>query len=180
MKATTFHTLAAIAVTFSVGAVAATMQPGPMPSTMAASSAAASDTLVSPGSDSFLDQPTTPGSWFYRQVPGQTRAVFGSDPDDATFMMFCDIETRDVILVRADNAAMARPTRIRTETRERLLTMAPPQPESRLITARLAASDPLLDAMAITKGRFAVETDGLASLYIPSWVEVTRVIEDCR
>lgn len=44
----------------------------------------------------------------------------------------------------------------------------------------LAARDPLLDAMAFSRGRFAVEVPGSAPLYIPSWAEVSRVIEDCR
>jgi hypothetical protein len=42
------------------------------------------------------------------------------------------------------------------------------------------AQDPLLDAMAFSKGRFAVESAGLATLYVPPYPEVTRVIEDCR
>ncbi len=48
------------------------------------------------------------------------------------------------------------------------------------IAARVAANDPLLDAMAFSKGRFAVEVAGLPTLYVPSYPEVTRVIEDCR
>jgi hypothetical protein len=34
--------------------------------------------------------------------------------------------------------------------------------------------------MALSKGRFAVEVDGEAPLYLPSYAEVSRVIEDCR
>ena len=33
---------------------------------------------------------------------------------------------------------------------------------------------------AFSKGRFAIETPGLATLYVPSYPEITRVIEDCR
>ncbi|MDG2003332.1 MAG: hypothetical protein P8J20_08375 [Novosphingobium sp.] len=49
-----------------------------------------------------------------------------------------------------------------------------------MIAVTLPASDPLLDAMAFSRGRFAVETAGLPTLYVPSWPEVSRVIEDCR
>ncbi len=49
-----------------------------------------------------------------------------------------------------------------------------------LLAITLNARDPLFDAMAISKGRFAVEVGGEATLYVPSWPEVTRVIEDCR
>jgi len=48
------------------------------------------------------------------------------------------------------------------------------------LAVSLAARDPLLDAMAFSRGRFAVETAGLPTLYVPSWTEVSRVIEDCR
>ena len=48
------------------------------------------------------------------------------------------------------------------------------------ISTALSPTDALLDAMAFSKGRFAVEVPGLPTLYIPSYPEVTRVIEDCR
>ncbi len=70
--------------------------------------------------------------------------------------------------------------RIRTETTARSILANPVPGQSNLIAVRLRGSDPLLDAMAITKGRFAVETGGLQTLYLPAWAEVTRVIEDCR
>ncbi|MDX1704632.1 MAG: hypothetical protein R3235_10110, partial [Altererythrobacter ishigakiensis] len=62
---------------------------------------------------------------------------------------------------------------------ERLLN-ASEVPGYGLVAANLPANDPLLDAMAITKGRFAIEVEGMEPLYIPAWAEVTRVIEDCR
>jgi hypothetical protein len=43
-----------------------------------------------------------------------------------------------------------------------------------------AAGDGALDQIAFSRGRFAVEAPGLASLIVPAWPEVTRVIEDCR
>jgi hypothetical protein len=44
---------------------------------------------------------------------------------------------------------------------------------------RLQANDPLLDAIAFSRGRFMV-TGGGATLAIPSWPEAARSIEDCR
>jgi hypothetical protein len=44
----------------------------------------------------------------------------------------------------------------------------------------LTARDPLLDAMAFSRGRFALEAAGLETLYLPAWPELSRVIEDCR
>lgn len=52
---------------------------------------------------------------------------------------------------------------------------------SRLIPgATLPASDSFLDAIAFNRGRFMVEATGVAPLYLPSWPEVSRVVEDCR
>lgn len=70
--------------------------------------------------------------------------------------------------------------RIRTETTERLLTASPSSDGRPLLIVELGAQDRLLDAMAFSRGRFAVETGGLPTLYLPAWAEVTRVIEDCR
>jgi hypothetical protein len=44
----------------------------------------------------------------------------------------------------------------------------------------LPARDPLLDAIAFSRGRFAVAVPGEPTLYVPSWTEISRVIEDCR
>ena len=49
-----------------------------------------------------------------------------------------------------------------------------------MLTAEIPAKDPLLDAMAFSRGRFAIMLDGQAPLIVPSWVEVTRVVEACR
>lgn len=49
-----------------------------------------------------------------------------------------------------------------------------------VIAVTFPARDPLLDAMAFSRGRFAIETLGLPTLYVPSWPEVSRVVEDCR
>ncbi len=69
---------------------------------------------------------------------------------------------------------------IRTETSDRAVPAQQAGTGLSMLAATLPAADPLLAAMAFSKGRFAVETQGLATLYIPSWPEVTRVIEDCR
>ena len=46
--------------------------------------------------------------------------------------------------------------------------------------AALAATDPWLDAMAFSRGRFTVGVAGLDLLVIPAWPELARVVEDCR
>ena len=44
----------------------------------------------------------------------------------------------------------------------------------------ISARDPLLDAMAFSKGRFAALVSGGPGYYLPAWPEVTRVVEECR
>ena len=53
-------------------------------------------------------------------------------------------------------------------------------PVAGALAVTLDARDPLLDAMAFSRGRFAIEVAGQPALYLPSWSEVGRVIEDCR
>ena len=51
---------------------------------------------------------------------------------------------------------------------------------ARTVSGTLPASDPLIDAMGYSRGRFIVETPGAPPLVIPAWAEVLRVAEDCR
>ena len=107
--------------------------------------------------------------------------------------MRCDPDRQEVTLAHrstGDEPAQAT-LAIQTETvMQPLAARRAEEDGASRLTATLAASDPLLDAMAITKGRFAValldthtdggEAGGGAMLYLPAWVEVSRVIEDCR
>lgn len=129
----------------------------------------------------WLDAPQTPGDWAYVSETEASFAYFEdtANPDDIRFMLRCDRVTRQVMLARGSPAPGEVMMRIRTETRDQLLT-AEPVPMTGLVAVSLSANDPLLDAMAVTKGRFAVEVEGMQPLYIPAWAEVTRVIEDCR
>ena len=42
------------------------------------------------------------------------------------------------------------------------------------------ALDPLLDAVAFSRGRAAFSDSGQPTLVVPSWAEAARVVEDCR
>ena len=121
----------------------------------------------------WLDAPQTPGDWFY----SGSAAAFGANPSSAIFVMRCDRASRTVTLGRASRQAAGQAMRVHTETTSRQLTATP---RAGLLAADVPAADALLDAMAISKGRFAIETGGETTLYLPSWPEATRVIEDCR
>jgi hypothetical protein len=40
--------------------------------------------------------------------------------------------------------------------------------------------DPLLDAMAMSRGRVAVGVAGQPATVAPAWGEISRVVEECR
>ena len=128
----------------------------------------------------FLDQPQTPGDWRYEGDGLSTVAQFGAGEETA-FAVFCDLETRMIGLDRTlgQPGGAPRPITIATETAIRAVEASVQDKTPRLV-AMLAPDDPLLDAMAITKGRFAVAAPGEPTLYLPAWAEVSRVIEDCR
>jgi hypothetical protein len=44
----------------------------------------------------------------------------------------------------------------------------------------MSPNDPLLDAIAFSRGRFVIEQSGRAPLVLPPHAEIGRVIENCR
>ena len=106
--------------------------------------------------------PLTPGQWTYAASATGSEARYG-----AAFSLRCDRATRTVIISRPGAA----PT---------VLTIATDSVTRNLpVGGRLLAHDPLLDAIAFSRGRFLV-SEGGATLAIPTWPEAARSIEDCR
>ena len=119
------------------------------------------------------EAPLSAGDWTYRDESGASSATFASAAG-ASFVMRCE-PTREISLTRT--GVQGGPFVIRTTFGERSLA-ASDQPAG--LTARLAASDPLLDQMVFSRGRFAVESSGAPRLILPAWPEPAHVIEDCR
>ncbi|OGS58641.1 MAG: hypothetical protein A3J40_10805 [Erythrobacter sp. RIFCSPHIGHO2_12_FULL_63_10] len=136
--------------------------------------------VIAPPSANWIDAPATPGDWGYRATPGGSQALFGLGETEAEFMIECNRAAGRITLVRVDEASGPVPMQILTQTQSKILTATPDGGDLPTVSAQLSARDPLLDAMAISKGRFAVEVSGMQTLYLPAWAEVTRVIEDCR
>ena len=114
------------------------------------------------------EQPLNAGSSSWRSVPGGSEALF-LDPRGVQLTVRCTLATRRVALVRAGVNPAAR-LRVTTTSSERVL---PPG-------NAVLANDPLLDALAFSRGRVAVSVTGAAPLIVPAWPEVARAIEDCR
>ena len=136
--------------------------------------------IPTPTYENWMDAPATPGDWSYSSQPAESLATFGPSRDEPLLMLRCDRTTRRVGLARVGEAPGPVQLRILAETAERTMTATPFPGQMDLLVAEFAAADPLLDAIAFSKGRFAVEAGGQAPLFLPAWPEVTRVIEDCR
>lgn len=72
------------------------------------------------------------------------------------------------------------PVTVTTTSTARALTGRPLAGPQGALVVVLPVRDALLDAIVFSRGRFAVEARGLATVYAPTWPEVARVIDDCR
>lgn len=133
--------------------------------------------LPSPTYDNWMDAPATPGDWRYQASGPASQATFAAGPGPGPLTIVCDLATRRVGIARAGGATGPVQMRIRSESADRLVEA---RPQANGLLAEFAASDPILDALAFSKGRFAIETAGAETLYLPAYPEVSRVIEDCR
>jgi hypothetical protein len=101
------------------------------------------------------------GDWRYARTVGGSSAQFGS----GALAFECRPGQGD-ILVRTPDASG--PMTLRASTTARTIAAQDG-------VVRLSASDPILDALAFSRGKF-----GVGSRWYPAWPELTRVIEDCR
>ncbi len=130
--------------------------------------------------DSWADVPQTAGQWRYEVNGNGPIAAFIGAQGASEFVMSCDRPRGVINLARAGTSRSARMMTVRSETATRTFQAAPAEQTNPYLQTSIAANDPLLDAMALSKGRIAVEAEGLPPLYLPTWAEVSRVIEDCR
>ncbi len=128
-----------------------------------------------PPSSDWRDWPAAAGNWTYRSDARGSVASFGLRTDAPEFTLRCDGATRQIRLSRRGVTAGA--ITLRTSTTLRALTA---RAEGGEMVVTLAATDPILDAMGYSRGRFVVEMPPLAPLVVPTWAEVQRVVEDCR
>lgn len=91
----------------------------------------------------------------------------------------CDVENRRITLSREASAPGAGLV-IRTSSMTKTLAATAPDSNSTYLTANITTTDPILDAMAFSRGRVLVEMEGQPPAILPSWAEIARVVEDCR
>lgn len=123
--------------------------------------------------------PVLDGEWAYRAaVAGQNAtADFHTSDGEHLLEIRCEPEDGGVVISAANNSNDAAQILFRTETQSRIVTG---ETSEGWISTSFAAGDDLLDAIAFSHSRFAVEVEGDASYILPTRPEITRIIEDCR
>lgn len=129
----------------------------------------------------WTDRNATPGDWSYRAEGGASIASFGPG-GTAMFVMRCDRAARRITLSRPGTLDTGRSAQLVLHSTAGMasypLANIPGTPA--MVGATLAGTDPFLDKLVYTRGRFLVRTEGAADLVLPAWAEVSRIVEDCR
>jgi hypothetical protein len=122
--------------------------------------------------------PLTAGSWAYRTAVDGSEAVFTDARVTPRITVKCSRAARVVTLTLASPVPGSAITLATTDT-QRVLP-ASFNAQSSQIIAQIAGNDAVLDALAFSRGRFALSVAGSAALVVPASPEVARSIEDCR
>jgi hypothetical protein len=126
----------------------------------------------------FSTAPLAPGSWRYGPAPSGSAASFVDATGTSRLVIQCNRSTRQVSISRISTSA-APSLQLWTDSAARTLP-ARFEPNAYRVTAELAASDALLDAIAFSRGRIAASMSGALPLVVPIWAEPARAIQDCR
>lgn len=125
------------------------------------------------------DWPLTAGAWRYQQEGASSSASFGVLGAVPVLTMRCEMSSRQIVFVHSAARAAGQMTVRTTFGATRWPLQASPANPAQFVAVR-AGSDATLDQIAFSRGRFLIEVPGAAPLVLPTWAEITRVIEDCR
>lgn len=109
--------------------------------------------------------PLAGGSWTYRATPAGSEALF-ENAGSAVLVVRCDRASRSIIVGGSMPGAA--------------VTIATTSAQKGSANGVFAANDPILDALAFSRGRFAVRFSSGSQVVVPAWPEPARSIEDCR
>lgn len=153
--------------------------PSPTPSSTPRLAPSPQRTSIAPPSN-WRDAELTFGNWSYRAAKAKSVATYGPPGEDPLVALRCDQAAGRIVLFRAGSASGDLPLSVITTNASRAFTASAQgglNPSRAII---LMPRDSILDAIAFSRGRFAIEVRGLPTLTVPAWPEVARVIEDCR
>jgi len=121
------------------------------------------------------DLPLTPGAWRWSLSGGISQAQYGVEGAAPHIIMAC--QNGQVRLTMPGIAAGGGVVQITTAT---MVRQASAQSDSAGAALTLPGNDRLLDAIALTRGRWQVEVATHAPLLLPADASASRVVEDCR
>ncbi|MFM5924501.1 MAG: hypothetical protein ACKOPG_09975 [Novosphingobium sp.] len=180
MKANYPLCLASLALPLIVAACAAPSKPPPVVVVAPPPPAPPPPPRPRPPAD-WRDAAQTPGTWRWTTTGGNSIAQFVGAAGSPLAVLQCNRTLGSVWLARPGIGSGPVMVIVRTTgAPARVLSSDDSAGPGGWIGVRLAARDALLDAIAFSRGRFALETAGLETLYLPAWPELTRVVQDCR
>lgn len=118
------------------------------------------------------------GDWSYAEVADGSEAVFTNSSNYPQLWVHCTRATRHVSIARAA-AGPAAAMNIWTSSATRTVPTTF-NPSTGRLTIDFTNYDPLLDAIATSRGRLGFAAGTGPAFVVPAWAEVARVIEDCR
>lgn len=118
------------------------------------------------------------GSWVYRRDERGSIALYGAPGADALATLRCDKAGARIFLSRASDRGGT--MTVRTSSTSKSLTVQPAGGKPAYAASEIGVTDPILDALAFSRGRIALELNGALNIAIPVWSEIGRVVEDCR
>jgi len=119
-----------------------------------------------------------PGSWSFAFATGGSEATFTDSSGNQQLWVHCTRTSRRLSIAKRGSAATPF-LQVWTSSLTRSVP-ASYNPATGRITIDLAAYDPLLDAIASSRGRIGFGVANQPALIVPPWAEAARVIEDCR
>ena len=152
--------------------------PAPQPTKHVATPAPAPAPVQPQGE--WTDWPITPGEWMYRRDSRGSLALFGEADKDAIFIVRCDRAIRNLYLSRSGTVGDGAKMILRASAGLQSYPASNSGGTPNYAAIAVSPRNLMMDRIAYSRGRFAVETTGLKSIAIPAWPEFSRVVEDCR
>ena len=125
------------------------------------------------------DWPFSAGDWVYRRDDRGSTAIFGPTGKHAVVSLRCDLQNRRIYVSREATAPGQRIV-IRTSSATKEFAAKPTGGTPAYLATEIMPMDAILDAMAFSRGRILLETDGHPPIILPAWAEIARIVEDCR
>ena len=119
-----------------------------------------------------------PGNWTFAATADGSEATFTDANSQPQLSLRCVRSIRRVILSKPATAA-ATTIGVWSSTASKSWPATFDSATARL-SAQIANWDPVLDAVAYSRGRFAVAAAGQQPLVVPAWADISRIVEDCR